>query len=290
MKTSKKTLLVLIFIIASLSGCSMGQMIARSTVSILDGSVDAMNRETDLVLAEQAIPANLKLIEGLIAEDKNNRVLPAYAAQGFYGYAFGFVELDSPARALPLYRRGLEHALNALRLFGFNADIGTSTPDTIRESVSKLGHSAVPALFWAASNWAKMIDLNRTDPTLLADMGSVEALMQRVQQLQPDYYYGGPSTFYGVYLGSRSPMFGGNFTKSEQNFTDANTVSNGKLLIIDVLQAEYLERQRLNQEKFRSLLQAVIDTPVGHFPEMALVNQIARKRARYLLTKEEEWF
>ena len=280
----------LLLMVLWLSACSMGQMVARSSVSILDGAVDAMNRETDLVLAESAIPANLKLMEGLIAEDPGNTDLRTYAAQGFYGYAFGFTELDDARRASALYQRGFDHGVSALQEQGLIIDLQNSHPDKIKNAANKLSNKSVPALFWTASNWGKQIDLNRDDPTRLAQMSSVEALMQRVTELQPDYYYGSAHLFYGVYYGSRSPMFGGDFKQSELNFNRARAVSDSKLLIIDVLQAEYLERQRLNQENFHRLLTGVIETPVGTFPEMALVNQIARKRARFLLEKEGEWF
>lgn len=284
------TTLLLLFMTAWLSACSMGQMVARSSVSILDGGVDAMNRETDLVLAESAVPANLKLMEGLIAEDPGNTALRTYAAQGFYGYAFGFTELENASRASALYQRGFDHGAHALQQLGLKIDLQNSHPDQLSDAVSKLGNKSVPVLFWTASNWAKQIDLNRDDPVRLAQMSSVEVLMQRVYELQPDYYYGGPHLFYGVYYGSRSPMFGGDFDKAELNFNRARAVTDNKLLIIDVLQAEYLERQRLDQDQFHSLLTSVINTPVGTFPEMGLVNQIARERARYLLDKETEWF
>ena len=55
-----------------LSACSMGQMVARSSLSILDSGNVAMNREADLELARAAIPANLKLVEGLILELPDN--------------------------------------------------------------------------------------------------------------------------------------------------------------------------------------------------------------------------
>lgn len=273
-----------------LSACSMGQMVARTSASILDGGVDAMNRESDLALAASAIPANLKLLEGLIAEDPNNTEMRTYAAQGFYGYAFGFAELEDTQRADALYQRGFAHGVKALQTQGLTIDLQKSHPDELAKAVNRLGNRSVPALFWTASNMAKEIDLNRTDPARLAQMSSVEALMQRVYKLQPDFYYGGPYLFYGVFYGNRTPMFGGDFVKSELNFKHARAVSDNKLLIIDVLQAEYLERQRLDQDAFHRLLTRVIDTPVGSFPEMALANQIARERARYLLKMEEEWF
>ena len=282
---------LLIFLLAPLLGaCSMGQMVARTSVSIIDGATEAMNSETDLVLAEAAIPANIKLVEGLIAEDPGNPALLATAAQGLYGYAFGFTELKNRNRAEALYQRGAEYGFRALRSLGVDIDLRRANIDAIDKAVSRLGHNAVPALFWTASCWAKQIDLNRTDPARLAELGSTERLMQRILQLEPDYFAGSVYGYYGVYYGSRAPMFGGDFSLAEKNFSAARAVTEGRLLIFDVLQAEYLERQRLDQVQFHRLLEGVINTPVGIFPEMALINQISRARARYLLGLEEEWF
>jgi len=282
---------LLIFLLAPLLGaCSMGQMVARTSVSIMDGATEAMNSETDLVLAEAAIPANIKLVEGLIVEDPGNPALLATAAQGLYGYAFGFTELKDRSRAEALYQRGADYGFRALRSLGVDIDLRRANIEAIDKAISRLGHNAVPALFWTASCWAKQIDLNRTDPALLAELGSTERLMQRILQLEPDYFDGSVYGYYGVYYGSRAPMFGGDFSLAEKNFSAARAVTEGRLLIFDVLQAEYLERQRLDKSKFHALLDNVVNTPVGVFPEMALINQISRARARYLLGLEEEWF
>jgi len=282
---------LLIFLLPPLLGaCSMGQMVARTSVSIMDGAVDAMNRETDLTLAEAALPANIKLIEGLVAEDPGNPALLANASQGLYGYAFGFTELKDRKRADALYRRCTGYGFRALKSLGVDIDLRTASVDAIDQAVSQLGNNAVPSLFWTASCWAKQIDLNRTDPARIAELASTERLMQRVLQLDPDYFAGSVYGYYGVYYGGRAPMFGGNFSLADKNFSAARAVTEGRLLIFDVLQAEYLERQRLDKAQFHRLLEHVIDTPVGTFPEMALINQISRTRARHLLGLEEEWF
>lgn len=282
--------LLMITLVPWLGACSMGQMVARTSVTIMDGAIDAMNRETDLTLAEAALPANIKLIEGLIVEDPKNPALLASAAQGLYGYAFGFTELRDRARANALYVRGVAYGFRALQSLGVSIDLRTASVDAIDKALSRLGKKAVAPLFWTASCWAKQIDLNRTDPARIAELASTERLMHRVRQLDPDYFAGSVYGYYGVYYGSRAPMFGGNFRLADENFSAARAVTEGRLLIFDVLQAEYLERQRLDRARFHSLLESVVDTPVGTFPEMALINQIARVRARYLLGQEEEWF
>ncbi|MDX1698501.1 MAG: TRAP transporter TatT component family protein, partial [Thiohalobacterales bacterium] len=109
---------VLLLAVTLLGGCSLGQLVVRSSQTILDSGFEAMNRETDLELAQAAMPANIKLIEGMLLEDPSNAELRLYAAQGFYGYGYGFIETEDKARAAQLYRRCYEHALLALRRAG----------------------------------------------------------------------------------------------------------------------------------------------------------------------------
>jgi hypothetical protein len=275
---------------ALLSACSVGQMVVRSSQTILDSGVEAMNRETDLELAEAAMPANLKLIEGMLLEDPQNEELLLYAAQGFYGYSYGFVELEDRARAQQLYRRCYDHAHVALQLAGLGLNPETVAVDDLEAATAKLGKAAVPALFWSASCLGKWIDLNRDDVASAASLASAATLMKRVLELDDSYYYGGPHLFFGVYYGGLAPMFGGNFALAEEHFRRADEINHGKLLMVDLLQAEFLYRQQLNRTAFHDKLQSILDAPQGIYPEMALVNAICKQRAVYLLALEDEWF
>jgi hypothetical protein len=274
----------------ALGACSMGQIVARSSLPILESGNVAMNRETDLDLARAAIPANLKLVEGLIQELPDNADLRLQAAQGFYGYAYGFVEDEDNQRASGLYRRGWEHARWALQASGFHGDITALSTDELRRQLGDLGHRAVPALFWSASCWAKWIDMNRNDPARLADMGKAAALMERVLELDENYYHGGAHLFFGVFYGARPPMLGGDFERSARHFEKARALTQGKLLLVDMLQAEYLAHQQLDRKQFHERLIAVVNAPPDIYPEMGLINAIAQQKARRLLAKEEEWF
>jgi hypothetical protein len=268
----------------------MGQMVARSSLPIVESGNVAMNSEPDLELARAAIPANLKLIEGLIQELPGNTDLRIQAAQGFYGYAYGFVEDQDSERASKLYRRGLTHALQALAAIGFEGDITVMSQDELNQHLTALRRVAVPALFWSASCWAKWIDMNRDDPARIAEMGKAAALMERVLELNENYYYGGAHLFYGVFYGSRPPMLGGDYERAARHFSKARAVTMGKLLIVNLLEAQYLARQELDRKQFHQQLMAVINAPPDIYPEMALVNAIAQQKAKQLLTKEEEWF
>jgi hypothetical protein len=275
---------------AMLSACSVGQMVVRGSQTILDSGVDSMNRETDLELARAAMPANLKLIEGMLLEDPLNEELLLYAAQGFYGYSYGFIELEDNERAQQLYRRCYDYAHRALHLAGLELNPETAAIADLESATAKLGMGAVPALFWSASCLAKWIDLDRDDISSVANLASAAILMQRVLELDDSFYYGGPHLFFGVYYGSRAPMFGGDFILSEEHFQRADEINQHKLLMVDLLRAEYLYRQQLNRAAFHDTLLYIVEAPEGLYPEMALVNAIVRQRAGYLLALEDEWF
>jgi hypothetical protein len=262
----------------------------RGTQSILDSGVVAMNQETDLELASEAMPANLKLLEGMLIEDPGNTVLHLYAAEGFYGYTFGFVELQDPHRAQHLYRRCYEHARVALRQTGVALDPETSTPADFEAAVDKAGRKSIPAMFWTASCLANWINLNRQSPAGIAELASAAVLMQRVIALDDTFYHGGPHLFFGVYYGGRSPLFGGDFRLSEEHFRRAAEINDDKLLLVDVLQAEYLDRQRLDRDAFQRHLRRVIDAPDNLSPDMALMNAVAKQQAAQLIKAEDDWF
>ena len=286
---SSRTVAFLILAVL-ITGCSTSQLVVRGAMPLMDGGLVAMNRETDLELAHSAIPATLKMLEGMAVGDPGNTQLRIYLAQGFYGYSYSFIEQESPTRAVALYTRCLDHARAALDSQGFKTDIEAATLNELDAALAKTDKRTVPALFWSASCMAKRTDLDRTSPFGIAQLARAARLMQRVLTLEEDYYYGGPHMFFGVYYGGRAPMFGGDYAMSAQHFAQAREATAGKLLLVDVLYAEYLARQQMDRAAFHNHLTAVVEAPDDLLPEMALANQVAKQRAHYLLNKEAEWF
>ncbi len=280
-----------LIVIASflLASCTMGQMLVQPALPLVDNSIEKLNRETDLKAAEKTVTGNLKILQRMIKLDPKNAQLHTYAAQGLYGLAYGFREDSQPQSASDLYLRGMQHGITALQLNGANNLLDSTIADFNKE-VSGMRKSDVAAMFWTASNWGKWIDMHRDDPDAIAQLPRATALMQRVIELEDTFYYGGAHMFFGVYYGSRSPTIGGNFKKSRAYFDRAREITNGKLLIADLLQAQYLARQEFNRKEFHQLLTGVINAPDDLMPELALQNQIAKRKAAALLKRENEWF
>lgn len=282
----------LAFFISSLlliSGCSMDQMLVRASTPMIEGGVEALNHETDLTLAEDSIPANLNMLRGMISIDPENAQLHTFAAQAYYGLSYGFNEDNRPERASDFYLRGMEHGLTALEINGAK-DLKNSTIADFEKQVSRMDEDEVAAIFWTASCWAKWIDMHRDDPEAIAQLARATALMQRVIELDDTFYYGGAHMYFGVYYGSRSPLLGGNFEKSRLHFDRAREITDSKLLIPDLLQAQYLARQQHDQQDFHHRLTGIINAPDDLMPELGLQNQIAKRKASFLLKKESKWF
>ncbi len=283
-------IMLLPVLLGLLNACTMGQITVRASMPMIEGGIVAMNRETDLKLAKAAIPANMGMLEGMLVKDPQNQVLHELAAQGYYGYSYGFVEDQDRKRASKLYYRGFRHGKAALAEYDLNEAQLEGRLDALQEAVNRLDEDAVPALFWTASNWAKWIDMNRDSARSLAQMPRAEMLMRRVLELDENYFLSGAHLFFGVYYGSRSPMMGGDFARSEKHFNRARENTGNKVLLADLLQAQYLERQRFDRAAFHQHLQQVLDASADLYPAQAFINTIAKQKARELLKREDEWF
>lgn len=287
-----KTILRLsfIWIIIQLNACSIAELTVKASMPMIEGGMIALNRETDLQLAEAAMPANIELMEGMIINAPDNEALRNYASQAYYGYAYGFIEDDNPQRAARFYQRGLKHALYNLQNSGLSQKILSGDLETLQTQLNSLDEDDVAALFWAASNWAKWIDHNRDKAEAIADLPKTVMFMQRVMDLDEGFFMAGPHLFFGVYNGSRSPMLGGNYSLSEDHFKKARQLNNNQLLIVDLLQAEYLDRQKFDQQAFHQRLTKLINTTSNNNADMSLINNIAKRKAQRLLKKESAWF
>ena len=280
----------LILIASFLSAsCTVGQVLVQPAIPLVDNSIEKLNRETDLKAAEKTITGNLKILQRMLRLDPNSAQLHTFAAQGLYGLAYGFREDSQPQSASDLYLRGMQHGVTALELNGASNLRGGAIADFDKQ-VSSMRKSDVATMFWTASNWGKWIDMHRDDPDAIAQLPRATALMQRVIELDDTFYYGGAHMYFGVYYGSRSPTIGGNFKKSRAYFDHARKITNGKLLIADLLQAQYLARQEFNRKEFHQLLSGVVNAPDNLMPELGLQNQIAKRKASELLKRESEWF
>lgn len=254
---------------------------------MIDQGADAFYEETDPALARDAFPAQLKLMEGLLKNDPENVKLKLLLAEGFGGYAFLFLEETEAERAKAAYLRGRDYALASLTppLNGLAA----MPLDKAAEAIESAGPGDVPGLFWAGYGWGGWINLSKDNPDAVAELPTVVAIMERVNELSPGYQFSGASLFLGSYEALRPKMLGGDPAQSLANFESAIKATGGEFLMAKVLCAQYYAVATQDAELFKRLLGEVLEAQ-PKLPKARLANAVAKQRARRLLEKTDDLF
>ncbi len=280
---------VLLVIPLLLAGCI--QTIAINTVGgIVDNGFEGFTEESDLQLAEEALPANLKLLEVMLKNDPDNDRLLRLLSEGYSSYALGFVEDTDPNRARTFYLRAKEYGLRILRQDKQFAGALAGSPDNLTAELRRLSRDDVPAVFWSAFGWASAIYLSISDPDALADLPRVEAMMRFVAEKDSSFYYGGAYLFLGTLYGSRSKFLGGDPDLARRYFERALAINQGKFLMTQVYYARSVAVQTLDEELFNRLLDTVENTSLDVLPEFRLANAIAKKKAKILRARVGDLF
>ncbi len=282
--------------LSSLS-CTPKQIASDITSQIFAGGAPAFEMESDVLLAENTGMTMIKMLESFQYDNPKNKNYLTLLSRSYANYAFGFLEwnmmkyreVDEAQRALneerakTFYTKGKNFGLAVLtRNAGFEKAVNRDL-DTFKKALKGFGRRSVPALFWTALNWGSWINLNKDSPQAIADFPKVEAMMQRVLEIDENFFYGGPHLFFGFSFGSRPPMFGGNPTLSKEHFEKAISAYQRKHLMGLVLYAQSYAVQNQDRALFDSLLNEVLSADAAGLPEQRLANELAKLRARWLL-------
>jgi len=271
------------------TGCV--QRIAVTTVgSIVDDGYDAITEEQDLSFAEQALPANLKLIEVMLKNEPENARLLRLASEGYASYALGFVEDNDVERARMFYLRGREYGLRLVRQDETLAKALDGHVEDLKRELATRGKDAVPGIFWTAFGWGGYINLSLTSPDALADLPKVEALMNFVAATDSTFYHAGADIFLGTLYGSRPKMFGGDDVRSRAHFERALRINGGKFLLTYVYYARSYAVATLDETLFSELLGKVDQASLDISPRDRLANAIAKRKAKVLLARQSDLF
>ena len=270
-----------------LSGCSMQKLTMKAMDPVIDGSMQALFAESDLVIARSAIEADLKLLDGMLVNQPKNRKLLFFAAQGYTSYALGFVEDESVERARVFYLRGRAYGLKLLeRNRTFTAALNKPLAE-FTTALQTFKPADVPALFWAANAWGNWINISMTDPDAIVGLPKVEAMMRRVIE---GYFYGGAHLFLGTILIAKPMMMGGNPEKSKAHFERCFEFAGDEFLLPYAYYAQFYAPLTLDEALFDEVVEKVINTSPDVLPEQCLPNAIARAKVQRLKAQRDDLF
>jgi len=273
-----------------LSSCLPGKKLTVAASAILLEEVARSSyKQSDLRMIREGMPAYLMLMDGMIEALPDNEQLLIAAAQGYSSFASVFVEDQDKEYAKLLFERGRQYALRSLEIRGLKEPL-QSPFDDFKEGLKGLGKKDVSYIFWGATCWANWIRLNLDSMEALAELPRVEWMMKRVLEIDEGFYYGGPHLFMGIWFASKPKIAGGDLHKAQGHFLKALDFGRGKFLMAYVYYANYYARQAMDKDLFLSTLQRVLETPPDISSDLTLLNTVAQKKAKELLSRAEEYF
>ena len=293
---------LLLVLFTALSGCSVRQMAVEALADAVAESGSAYATDDDIDFIGLATPFGLKTTEGLLERVPDHRGLLLSATRGFTQYAYAYVELPANeveavdvalayaerARARRMYLRARDYGLRGLTVT--HPAIARSIRREPRTALSTTTHEDVGLLYWTAASWASAISLGKNDPTLIADLPIVEALIRRALELDESYGQGAIHVFLISFEMSQSDVRDGALQRARGHFQRALELSAGLQASPYVAMAEAVSIPLQEKGEYRRLLGEALAVDVGTNPEWRLANLVMQRRARWLLANEDQFF
>jgi hypothetical protein len=284
-------LLLLIALFLFSTGCS--RIASHYTQPLFDDLTSSFMQQRDVVIAEQGTPSFLLIIDGLITHSPDSPAMLLAGAKAWSSYNTAFVGSKYPERNKILALKAKNYAIRALSLHSKAFDkVKDAQFDEFVTCLPSFKEKDVPFLFYTATSWAGWITANSSNWDAVADVPKVQALIERVIELDDGYYYGTPNAFMGVLLTIRPPALGGKPEEAREYFEKAVKLGEGKFLPTYVMYAKSYAMLVYEEELFHSLLNKVLESPVDVETDLILINTLAQRQARELLEeiREEEYF
>lgn len=274
-------------LLCMLACCGCAGLGARAAAPIVGPAAVAFEKESDPVFAHDALPGQIKLLEGLLESAPSNPALNRDAARGIFAYAFLFVEDKDPVRAGMFYLRARSHCLVGL---GLEESFCNLPEDEFLKQLSKLRKSRSELVFWLGATWSGWLNLNMSEPAAIGQLSNLRALLERIVGLCPDYYFGMPYVLMGALEGNLPRMFGGRPEKARECFERAIEISGGRLLVARFMFARYYAVAVQDAELFDAQLKAVADADPDILPEQRLMNTIVKQKSAALYEERPMYF
>lgn len=237
-KYTFRSLLLSLFTLTLLSSCGSVQQIAVGTTgSLMYDATRGLETEGNWQNFKQGAIANLMLIDGLLYLKPNDEELLVTAIKGYTGYAFAineteyledyFAEKDTSShsdQAIFNYAKAFSYGQRFLKNEGLSwEDIVKSQNKeggVERQLNNHLSNNLknYEAILFTAQALGGMINLQKTDMTLVAYLPIVKGMFDWVCSKEPSINFGTCQIFYGTYEAARPKMLGGNPEKGKEIF------------------------------------------------------------------------
>ncbi|HEX7519678.1 MAG TPA: TRAP transporter TatT component family protein [Candidatus Deferrimicrobium sp.] len=284
-----------------LLACSPRSYVVSRMADAASSGGEVFSRDDDPELVRDAVPFALKAMESLLASSPDHKGLLTALSKGFTQYAVAFVRQDAEEARDPVTRRaGMERTRRLLlraREYGVRGlsvgrqGFSTGLFEDPSAAAARFDGEDVPLLYWTGASWSLAVSTSSDDPSLLADLPRIEALMRRALALDERYDAGAIHEFFVAFEGGRPEAMGGSVERARHHMERAMALSAGKKISPLVTFAETVSVRTQDRKGFLDLLdRALAFDARSAAPEYRMGNLVTQRRARWLKGRVDELF
>ncbi|THB65641.1 MAG: hypothetical protein D6E12_12175 [Desulfovibrio sp.] len=290
LRPSRSCLALSLVVVLALGATACSFAVKSATQPLMRNLAASVMKQRDLELVRLGAPAYLMFMDGLIEGRPDDPDTLLMAAKLYSAYAGAFAEADSE-QALLLTDRARDYAFRALSLRN------ETFSELHREPAAQFGpvpETMEPGdeeyLLTVINAWAAYIMARPGSWDDIADLPKIQALAERLLELDETYYYGSPHMIMGVIKTLLPEAAGGKPDEARAHFERALEISDGKFLQAQVMFASRYCRMVYDRELHDQLLDQVMKAEIDQVEELTLANVLAKKRAEALLADADTYF
>jgi hypothetical protein len=267
--------LIVIAIIPFIYSCSVEKIAIKKTSLMIDEGISDIYSEKNLDYIKNSLPANLKLME-ILYKKEQNPILLKNLTMGFCGYAFAFYD-EKKFERNDFYLKGIKYSDDYIQKQGLKD----------KKTIQQIDFDI---LFWNLFCKSAYVDSNRDDINALVYLNEIEETAQKLNSINPSYFYGSVSTILASIYSLKPKLAGGNPEKSKEIFESVINSKDGKKLLMNHLfYAKSYAITVLDEELFDKLINYIIEYS-NPTDELGFFNEIAKIKAKKLKEEKNEIF
>ncbi len=263
-------------------------------------------RSTNPEFIGDQIPGILESNEKKLLKSPNDQALIFDTGSMYVMYANAFVQ--GPAEMLPSYEfdqreaakieakagytRGVEILSSGLeqKYPGFTAAYQAGNEEAMAALMENVVKEDAPYLYWTAAGALSAYSLDPQDFDTMQKIGAIKVMVDTAYKLDPDFNKGAIDDFYVLFYGSLPEGLGGDKTKIAEHFALAVEKSSGLQLGPYISYVQTYALPAHDYDAYKENLEKALAIDINADKDSRLVNTINRRKAEYLLEKEEDYF
>jgi hypothetical protein len=229
--------------------------------------------------------------EAAVAADPNNAELYVKLSRANYFLADGHLALEAQPneeQELAVYTKGVNYGEQALLRLEPDFEATMRAGGEFEDAIKKISEKGVPAAYWYCANLGRFATRKGLSARLYYK-DKIKAAMERVQALNPTYFYGAADRYLGGFYAVLPSIAGKDLDKSKAHF-EASVQAAPEYLTTRAVQAEFLAVELDDEAMYKKLLDEVLAAQDGDNPDIAPENRAAKRKAQKMLSNIGEVF